>query len=86
MSKYEVIGSGESYSVVRAGVDVAGPFANQEAALGAADRMRKKDNTKRRNCISCNDEFLSEGPHNRMCDACRENPDRLIALYWGDAA
>jgi hypothetical protein len=27
---------------------------------------------KRRLCLRCDREFLSEGPHNRLCQPCRE--------------
>lgn len=27
---------------------------------------------KRRACLRCDREFLSEGPHNRLCNVCRE--------------
>jgi 5-methylcytosine-specific restriction endonuclease McrA len=27
---------------------------------------------KRRSCLRCDRMFLSEGPHNRLCQSCRE--------------
>ncbi len=37
---------------------------------------------KRRKCITCGTDFLSEGPHHRMCTPCRTNAsDPLEAAY-----
>ena len=33
-------------------------------------RTRKREKIKR-NCMMCSKEFLSEGNHNRICDACK---------------
>ncbi|MEQ9639798.1 MAG: hypothetical protein RIM84_07195 [Alphaproteobacteria bacterium] len=35
-----------------------------------------------RNCLCCTAEFVSEGPHNRLCDTCRgsADPDFRVAL------
>ncbi len=40
------------------------------AARGAADRAEERART--RACLTCGGAFESEGPHNRMCDPCRE--------------
>lgn len=39
-------------------------------AHGKPPRSRMR--TKRRLCLRCDREFLSEGPHHRLCQACRE--------------
>ncbi len=52
-------------------------------AFAGADRPLSEHTAKppdagplrRRPCLTCNREFLSEGPHNRMCDACRVEHD-----------
>jgi hypothetical protein len=33
-------------------------------------RRRKK--LQQRNCLRCDREFLSEGPHHRLCQTCRQ--------------
>lgn len=33
---------------------------------------RRTTKLKRRDCLRCDRVFLSEGPHNRLCQACRE--------------
>jgi len=34
--------------------------------------VRSRPRMKRRLCLRCDREFLSEGPHNRLCQPCRE--------------
>ena len=51
-----------------------------EAAQARSDALR---NRRRRACLCCGREFLSEGLHNRMCDPCRHRdmaPDGLGRL------
>ena len=35
-------------------------------------RSRKTATSKQRACLRCDRTFLSEGPHHRLCQACRE--------------
>jgi hypothetical protein len=37
-----------------------------------ANPVRSRTRMKRRLCLRCDREFLSEGPHNRLCQLCRE--------------
>ncbi len=39
---------------------------------GYSKVSRKTRRVKRRACLRCDRMFLSEGPHNRLCQACRE--------------
>jgi hypothetical protein len=34
--------------------------------------VRSRSKMKRRLCLRCDREFLSEGPHHRLCQSCRE--------------
>jgi hypothetical protein len=34
--------------------------------------VRSRTRMKRRLCLRCDREFLSEGPQNRLCQSCRE--------------
>lgn len=48
-----------------------------DAAQARADAARGRQ---QRRCLCCGESFLSEGIHNRMCDACRKRdfaPDGL---------
>jgi hypothetical protein len=33
---------------------------------------RRAKKLKRRNCLRCDREFCSEGPHHRLCQTCRQ--------------
>jgi 5-methylcytosine-specific restriction endonuclease McrA len=37
-----------------------------------AKPSRRSKQMKRRNCLRCDREFLSEGPHHRLCQTCRQ--------------
>jgi hypothetical protein len=34
-------------------------------------RSRRVKDRKERSCLRCDRVFLSEGPHNRLCESCR---------------
>ena len=34
--------------------------------------VRRRTRMKRRHCLRCDRPFLSEGPHHRLCQPCRE--------------
>lgn len=38
----------------------------------ARDRFEREARTVTRDCLTCGGAFQSEGPHNRMCDKCRQ--------------
>jgi hypothetical protein len=42
------------------------------AARRYAKSSRGTKKVKRRNCLRCDREFLSEGPHHRLCQTCRQ--------------
>lgn len=44
-----------------------------ETALERVETRRRNALRKKRNCLRCSNEFLSDGPHNRLCDACRSD-------------
>ncbi len=58
------------YYVYHDGVLVHCP-ASLERSRSALDRLRKKARQKVRKCLTCRERFHSDGPHHRMCDACR---------------
>lgn len=70
---YEVIGSGFSWCVIdAAGVQHGKPHTNNYSAFEAAKRLEKTAKTRTRPCLCCSNDFKSEGPHNRMCQKCRQ--------------
>ena len=77
MSGYTIKGSGLSYSVFKDGVSVMGPFGSHGRALDVRDELIRKDRMRERPCMTCTTEFMSEGPHNRLCDACRANANDM---------
>ena len=58
---------------------VSGPYGCQANALTSRDcrqhDLDMKALRKHRPCITCQDTFLSDGPHNRMCGGCRLKSD-----------
>lgn len=71
MSRFSVHGSGSYWAVLDGGVAVAN-FATWWKADEHADRLERKARTTRRPCLTCTAPFDSDGPHNRMCPACRQ--------------
>lgn len=49
----------------------------QERCDRLNDKAMKRSRERRRACLRCGTPFLSEGPHNRMCKACRKKADPL---------
>ncbi len=48
---------------------------------------KKRPATTTRRCMTCREEFRSEGPHHRMCDQCRAGAGRVSPFapeYVGD--
>lgn len=71
MSAYEVEGSGVTFFVMQNGKAVMGPFYNRGRAEDVRDELVRKARMRKRPCLTCGTEFMSEGAHNRMCDPCR---------------
>lgn len=71
MAVFDVEGSGSSHFVTKDGERCMGPFTSHGRALDVRDELIREARKRKRNCLTCTDEFMSEGPHNRMCDTCR---------------
>ncbi len=69
--RFAVRGSGAFWSVLDGGKAVA-TFSTWWKADDHADRLERRAMTRSRACLTCGSEFRSEGPHNRMCAACRQ--------------
>jgi len=77
--RYEVSGSGFSWSVT----DVNGKphgqtYRNNADAFEFAKRLEHADRISTRHCLCCDKSFESEGPHNRMCNKCRQLSEGMI--------
>jgi hypothetical protein len=52
----------------------------------AAKPLARRPKTERE-CMTCRHRFMSEGPHHRMCDACRRAsvgiPEKMLAIGSG---
>ncbi|KQI69410.1 hypothetical protein AN189_03030 [Loktanella sp. 3ANDIMAR09] len=71
MGAFSIRGQHGRFYITRDGDDVAGPYWSKDSADVAQDRLERKAKERERKCITCTEAFLSEGPHNRMCNGCR---------------
>lgn len=71
MSRFAVQGSGAFWAVLDGGKAVA-TFTSWWKADAHAGRLELQARSRRRACLTCGTAFSSEGPHNRMCPACRQ--------------
>lgn len=74
MRRFTVEGSGGNWAVLDDGVAVrqATSWWKAESMRTALERQARR---KARACIRCTTEFMSDGPHHRMCAACRKLSD-----------
>jgi len=68
---------GHGWAVHRNGERVAEPVRNKWWADEQRDQMECDARKKERNCMTCGGQFLSEGPHNRMCNPCRQRSQEI---------
>lgn len=80
LARMEVVGTGNSFSIMRDGEEYLGPFGSRERAFSAMEVARKKDQRKKRACLSCGTTFESEGNHNRLCSKCRNRATHYMGL------
>lgn len=71
MSLISYVGLNRTYFVTKDGEVVDGPYSERETALRAVEALKRLSKTRTRKCITCSENFVSEGAHNRMCDGCR---------------
>lgn len=74
---YQAVHTKYGWTINRHGVRVAGYF-NQDSMQTRLDKLIKAANVKSRPCLCCGIDFLSEGPHNRLCKACRHGASDLL--------
>jgi hypothetical protein len=65
---------------------VAGPYEAKNRALAECKEMQAVADAKAkrgpRNCLCCDEQFTSEGPHNRMCGRCRLRGDDTVSYSF----
>lgn len=73
MSNFDIVGSGCAWTIRKNGQPIRATLGQQEQAQSRADRLNREARSRERRCMCCAATFLSEGPHNRMCDRCRRS-------------
>jgi hypothetical protein len=66
---------GFCWAVFRGKDRLTGAFGSQDMALTAMRRADRVARLRPRPCLCCRDSFDSEGPHNRLCNACRRQTE-----------
>lgn len=59
-------------------------YGNRDSAetrCTALEKALKDGGRKKRPCITCGTEILSEGPHHRMCTPCRSNASDVPYVF-----
>lgn len=69
----EIRGSGKGYAILN-GQTVVGRATTYDSACGIANRIERMITVAHRRCLCCGRDFLSDGPGNRLCPACKEGP------------
>lgn len=76
----EIRGSGHSWAIYHQGRKVQDLFGGMSQVEARAHNLEKAAKPRKtRACLTCRQSFESEGPHNRMCDDCRNQG----GLTWG---
>ena len=57
------------------GSRVSNQFIKEADAERACKTLLATSKERTRNCMACGTEFISQGPHNRLCDRCRQRRD-----------
>lgn len=68
---------GGGYAVFEGAKRLSGQCGSSGEAEARGARILQARAKERRNCLTCRKPFMSEGPHNRMCDVCRRSAARL---------
>ncbi|AZB54468.1 hypothetical protein EBL89_03690 [Cereibacter sphaeroides] len=72
MLHVDLRGCGASWFAYVDGEQVGGPYHGMNTAATAARALEQKLKVrKERPCLCCGRAIMSEGPHHRLCAACR---------------
>ncbi|MBY6118512.1 hypothetical protein KUV64_05165 [Mameliella alba] len=74
---FEVKKTGYGWAVFdrRTRKKVTNQVSSRSVAEDRCDELNREARRRRRPCICCGVSFISEGPHNRMCNGCRHGAD-----------
>ena len=75
---FEMVRSGRNWRVMQGGECVYGPVTHRPDAEKMRDELERKARFKQRKCITCRDNFMSEGAHHRMCARCRAGASAIF--------
>jgi hypothetical protein len=79
---YRVKNIGKQFAVTDAeGCRVSPFFHSYEFAEAARKAKLACAENNLRKCLTCGVNFLSEGPHNRMCSPCRNKASNAVSTY-----
>ncbi|MGB0661301.1 MAG: hypothetical protein ACPGNV_14145 [Mangrovicoccus sp.] len=67
---FEIVRDQYNYFIRKDGEVVHGP-TNHALAQEKLERLEREAKRKTRKCMTCSASFLSDGPHNRLCNTCR---------------
>lgn len=70
-SALRVEGSGSCWAIYK-GDELLRITAHHDRALDQIEKLLRRDRQSVRSCLACGRRFASEGPHNRLCRACRK--------------
>lgn len=87
--RYQVRRVGGGHVVIDPdGKQVRGPYRGNDEAQEVCDVMQRRHDRqqmRKRPCMCCRREFISEGAHHRLCDECRRSGDGLPNQYSNSA-
>lgn len=69
--RFDVVGSGQSWQARKNGQPFGRSYRNPEQAEQLITRVQREEQLQKRDCMTCQNAFISEGSHNRMCGKCR---------------
>lgn len=78
MSDLSVRKSGHNWAVFRGNFRISPLLSSQLVAEDWRSREEQSEKQQTRSCMCCQQSFVSEGWHNRLCDKCRTKSEGLI--------
>lgn len=70
--QFRVEGSGSCWAIYQ-GDQLVRIMGNHDRALDHIERLYRRNRMSLRACLNCGTNFMSEGPHNRLCRTCRKD-------------
>lgn len=70
---------GTGYAVMGDNTRLTGVIRLHALAQHRLDQIERQRKLRQRPCLCCGQTFASEGPHNRLCDPCRDDASGVAA-------